>query len=277
MKQVTSLKAQASNLTDALSELGIKLTKAQSLEVIAKQYGVDNWDTMSGLLKRKPSASRPPVLADMPGYPDSVWVEQGPYSVLCNVERYDEEALAYLHDSTSLQAFLDEYPENYEEGLDSVAIYLQGDGEDYKFTFRELLGLKYQKLGGQGTWCLADGDTFLRINCGKAWTPDEEIREKSPQLTIPETVKSAKGCRVLQLTSHDGSKHDIFAVVPPNLDIQTIKKKVDAEVARLKQLDRDNQDNPDYQEYVRTDLTKFIASLGCQPVDTDMCSENWDV
>lgn len=277
MTQVTSLKAQATNLAKALSDMGIKLTKAQSLEVLAQQYGVKNWDTLSGMLKTKAAPTHQPTLADMPFFPDNVWVEQGSRVVLCDVIAYEEQGLSLLHDLPSLHKFLDEFKGLFIEGMDSLAIQLNGDGRDYEFTFNDLVGLTYQNLGGQGNWKLADGKTYLRFMCGSTWTPDAPSEEKDTPLTIPAMVKSAKGCRLLVVTSHDGDFYDIRAIVPPHLDIEVIKQKVEQELKRLKQLDKENEDNPDYAEYTDSDVKKFISSLGCEPVDPEMCSVNWDV
>lgn len=277
MNQAITLKAQAANLVAAMAEMGIKMSKSQGLEAIAKQYGVANWDTLNGMLKAKPEATRAPVLADMPGYPDCIVVERGPHRTFYRVESYDEEALALLHDEKALRAHLEKNLENYDEGLDTTAISVQGDGESLAFTFNQLLGMTYQKLGGMGTWWLNDNDTILSFICGDSWNPEEGGQVKPVQLpAIPQMAKSAKGVKVLQLPSHDGAQYDLFFVVPPHLDIEVITKKLGAEIERLKQQDRDNEDNPEYDEYDADDVKAFAKTLGIEPCEPNMGNDNWD-
>lgn len=160
MSQIVTLKAQAANLVESLAARGIKLTRAQGLELIAEQYGMKNWDTLSGMLKPKDSAASAPCSADLPA--------------------------------------------------------------------------------------------------------------------IPHTVKSVKGVKVLQLTSADGDFYDEFFLLPPHLDIEVIKCKVDEELVRLKQRDRDNEEDEAYQPYMDTDVIAFVTSLGLEHVEPEKARENWD-
>jgi hypothetical protein len=277
MTKIATLKAQASNLKSAMAEMGIALTQSQALEAIAKQYGVANWDTMSGLLKRE--SFRSPTLADMPGVPDSAWVEKGTRSTLCLVSDYDSEALALLHDVQALEAYFEKFSDQYEDGMDTCAIFLQGDGRNYEFTFADLQGLTYKKLGGQGNWLLASGDTYLRFNCGSVWSPEEQIQDDKVQLAVPTAVKSAKGCQLLVLTSHDGAQYDRHAIVPPHLNAEQISKRVAEELVRLKDLDRLKEETADYDGYTEVDVARFVSSLGCLWIGTNeqvIVSQTWD-
>ena len=275
MTQITTLKAQASNLVNALAARGIALTKSQGLEVIAQQYGISDWDTMNGMLKKKAPVAPAPTLADMPGYPDGVMVEQGPKRRHYTVAAYEEEALALLERESELLAWLDKY---HDDGLDSVAIELYGDGDNLEFTFRELQGMTYSIIAGQGTWELADGETYLNFLCGGSWSPPEGGTQiaKTP-LAIPEMVKSVKKVKLIRMTSSDGDKYDLFFLAPPHLDVEVIKRKLDAEVARLKKRDEDNAAQGDEDnQYTDSDIIAFAKSLGIEPVEPETCSENWD-
>lgn len=276
MNQIITLKAQAANLVAAMAEMGVKLTKSQGLEAIAKQYGVANWDTLNGMLKAKKTIPAP-RLADMPGYPDQVIVEQGPKSTYYSVGSYDEEGLALLHDLPALQAHFAKYAELYPEGMDALAIELYGDGHDLRFTFQQLVSLEYRILGGRGTWKLANEDTYLTFICGTTWTPPEGGVAEPVQLpAIPQTVKSVKGVKVLKMTSIESSTYDKFFLVPPHVDIEVVKKKLDEEVERLKTEDSDGLDNGNYLRYQGLDIADFAKGLGLEQVKPETCSENWD-
>ena len=277
MNQIITLKAQAANLVAAMAELGVTLTKSQGLEAIAKQYGVANWDTLNGMLKTKPEVTRDPVLADMPGYPDHVAVEEGSSRTFYRVEWYDEQGLALVHDEAALQAYFAKNPEAYVDGLDTVALDLQTDSENRDFTFADLLGLQYQKLGGIGSWKLANQDVYLSFLCGDSWNPEEGGQVKAPTLpAIPQTVKSVKGVKVLKLTSIEGSTYDKFFLVPPHIDIEVVKKKLDEEVERLKIEDGNGMDNGNYLRYQGLDIADFAKGLGLEQVKPETCSEHWD-
>lgn len=154
MNKIETLKAQAKNLKIAMASMGVQISHAQALEAIAQQYGVENWDTLAGLVKK----------------------------------------------------------------ADTVA------------------------------------------------------------LSIPEVVKSAKGCQLLILPSHDGARWDRHMIVPPHLDAEVISAKMACEILRLKAID-DVLDaaGEAYDGYTDADLAKFAGSLGClwvaKPV---VVSENWD-
>lgn len=280
MTKIATLKAQAQNLKAAMSSMGIALSLAQAQEAVAQQYGLGNWDTAVGVLKKPSVAPRAPRLADMEYVPSDIWVEgTGPRSMKCTVESYEWDALCFHHDEAAMRAFVEADPMMYEDGMDSIAIYLFGDGLDYKFTFNQLVGMEYVGLGG-GNWRMKDG-TYLRFCCDDLWNPEKDAALKSKEnveLVVPKTVKSIKGCQLVQLTSHDGSAYDHFVIVPPHLDAQKIADQLKEEIQRLKTLDRENQDNPAYEEYTDVTLEVFAASLGCLPVRNPVkVTENWDV
>jgi hypothetical protein len=277
MTQIVTLKAQAANLVESLAARGIKLTRAQGLELIAEQYGMKNWDTLSGMLKPTTSAAPAPRLADMPGYPDTVLVDKDGKRVYYNVAFYDEEGTALLHDTSALESFLMQYRDGYPEGMATTALELSGDGHNLYLSFQELVGLTYQVQDGLGCWKLPDGVTSLTFICGTPWTPKPAGMQEPVHLpAIPQTVKSVKGVKVLQLTSTDGDYYDKFFLVPVHLDISVIKRKVDEEVVRLKERDRVNEEAEAYQPYMDTDIIAFVTSLGLEHVEPEKASENWD-
>jgi hypothetical protein len=279
MTKIATLKAQAKNLKLAMAEMGITLTQSQALEAIAKQYGVANWDTMSGILKKKLTPLQEPRLADMPCIPSDIWVEGvGPRSSKCPVNSYAYAALALLHDEQALRAYVEANPDEYQEGMDSLAIHLFDDGLDHEFTFNELLGIRYADVG-MGNWILRDGQTYLRFCCDDLWRPEDSAPNASVDLAIPDRVKSVKGCQLLVLTSHDGAQYDRHAIVPPHLDAEEIAAKIAAELTRLKALDRLNEGELDYVEYTEGDVAKFVSALGCLWVsahDQVVVNQTWD-
>jgi hypothetical protein len=54
MSNIKALKAQATQMQQALARMGISVTRAQALEAIAAQYGQPNWDTLSALADTAP-------------------------------------------------------------------------------------------------------------------------------------------------------------------------------------------------------------------------------
>lgn len=97
-------------------------------------------------------------------------------------------------------------------------------------------------------------------------------------LAVPELVKSAKGCRLLLLTSGDGAKFDLHAIVPPHLDADDIAKQLTCELERLKLRDRELADaGEDGNEYTDSDIQAFLVKLGCEWVEEPVSpGENWD-
>lgn len=154
MDKIETLKAQAKNLKIAMASMGMQISHAQALEAIAQQYGLENWDTLAGLVR-------------------------------------------------------------------------------------------------------------------KADTVD---------LRIPEVAKSAKGCKLVTLTSHDGAQYDRQVIVPPHLDAEDISAKMAGEIKRLKAIDEVLEAaGGHYDGYTEADLAKFAGVLGClwvaKPV---VASETWD-
>lgn len=97
-------------------------------------------------------------------------------------------------------------------------------------------------------------------------------------LSIPEVAKSAKGCELLVLTSHDGAQYDRHVIVPPHLDAEDVSAKMASEIKRLKAIDEVLEAAGGlYDGYTEADLAKFAGILGClwvaKPV---VASETWD-
>jgi hypothetical protein len=278
MTKIATLKAQAKNLKSAMAEMGMTLTQAQALETIAKQYGIDNWDTLSGMMKKEPAPAPEPRLADMPLPPTDIWVEGlGPRSSKCTVDLYAFEALQLLHDEKALRAYVEANPDEYCDGMDSTAIYLFDDGRDHDFTFNQLLGIRYVGLG-EGKWLLRDAETHLRFCCDDLWRPEDVLKKSvTPELMVPELVKSARGCQLIILSSSDGVAYDHHVIVPSHLKAEPISRQIAEEILRLKAIDRENNGVPGYDEYTDADLAKFVTSLGCLwVVEPVMVRENWD-
>lgn len=65
MRDFRDAKIMAQSLRAALADIGLKITVSQSLELIAKAFGVADWNTLSAAIKAKPS----PVPIDTPSAP----------------------------------------------------------------------------------------------------------------------------------------------------------------------------------------------------------------
>lgn len=262
--QIETLKAQAKNLAQAMAGMGVELSHAQALEAIAQQYGLPNWDTLSGILTAPASA---PHLADMPGEPRVVWVEFGPRSERFVVANCRMDLLPALHDEAAVQALMAAHPEWFPDGLDTAVFEFSNGSLADDLLVRELTGIRYAEVG-MGNWELADGQTHLRFEHGDVWQP-----EATPPLAIPQMAKSAKGCQLIVLPSCERG-YERHVLVPPRLDAKVIAAKFDAELVRLKDLDRDNPDGP---EYTDADLAAFAAKLGCEWVfERVKTQETWD-
>jgi hypothetical protein len=260
-----TLKAQAKNLAQAMAGMGMTLSHAQALEAIAQQYGLPNWDTLSGVLTHP--APRTPRLADMPGEPAAVWVEFGPRSERLAVESCRMDLLPVLHDEQALQALMAARPELFPEGRETLVFEFSNGTHTDDLSVEELAGIRYAEVG-MGNWQLADGQTCLRFEYDQVWQP-----EATPALAIPQMAKSAKGCQLIVLPSCDRG-YERYVLVPPRLDAKAIAARLDAELVRLKEQDRALPDGP---EYTDTDLAAFVATLGCEWVDDLVkTSETWD-
>lgn len=268
--QIVTLKAQAKNLAQAMANIGVELSHAQALEAIAQQYGLPNWDTLSGILSRPAAFASAPSIAQLPEAPFNVWVEQGIRSVHYEINECIFAALRLAENPTALEAYITAHPESFEEGLQTVVLGLDGDEGRLNFTAADLSGIRYAQVG-MGNWRLAGTDTYLRFCYGDVWVPAES--STVPSLAIPQMAKSAKGCQLVVLPSvTDGYERQVL--VPPRLDAKVIAAKLDAELRRLKDQDRANPDGPEYQE---EDLAAFVTTLGCEWVNERVVtSENWD-
>lgn len=96
-------------------------------------------------------------------------------------------------------------------------------------------------------------------------------------LCLSNTGRSMKGVKILQLTSTDGSDYDKFFLVPPHLELKSVKALFDAEITRLRERDRIYMEagKEDY-EYKDTDIIAFGESLGLTYVQSETGSQNWD-
>jgi hypothetical protein len=78
MRDFRDAKAMAHTLRAALAATGLKITVSQSLELIAKAFGVADWNTLSAAISADPGALRqspsvaPPSTADSPSAPERV-------------------------------------------------------------------------------------------------------------------------------------------------------------------------------------------------------------
>jgi ABC-type spermidine/putrescine transport system permease subunit II len=96
-------------------------------------------------------------------------------------------------------------------------------------------------------------------------------------LTVPEVVKSAKGCKLLLLTSGDGAQYDRHAIVPAHLDADAIAAALTEEIIRLKKQDDALVEAGHDCGYTDADLKAFLEQRGCEWVDGPVSpSENWD-
>lgn len=273
MTQIETLKAQAKNLKHAMTGMGISISLAQALEAIAQQYGMDNWDTLAGIVNKTDADAVTPA---GPGYLPSV-----PYQVdmkgcsglyiKCTVEHFDRDVLAFVYDEPALRHYLRNNSTKYPWGLATVAIKLVSpEGRVFEFRAAELLNMKW----GNGDWYLTGGLVALRFHC-------HEDKPAAPapktELVIPQMVKSAKGCQLVILASGDGAQYDRHVIVPPHLDAEVISLKIRDEIRRLKQIDAEHEEDDNYDGYTDADLARYVGSIGCLWVEKPfVCGENWD-
>lgn len=271
MSKIESLKAQAENLKQALSDIGVAVTKGAALELIAKQYGFENWDTLCGMLNQPPKPLRGVRLSDLPFPPAKAWVTQDSQANSYSVEAYQEEGLALVYDEGKLRDFVSAYSEVFKEGLDSEAIYLFGDGHDVVLSFREMLNVRAERIGTKTNWHLADGKRVISFDL----EPEDLVDYESFQLTVPKVTRSIKGSELIALRSHDGSFYDHFALVPPHLNVDTLRTKISEGLTALKSSDTANPD-PE-EEYMEEDVRKLVEALGCLWVASPHeIGQNWD-
>lgn len=277
MTKMAALKAQAKNLHAALVAQGVDYSLSQAQEAVAQQYGIANWDTLCGLVTQKAPKPRTPVLADLPGIPDTVQLEQGLWTKSYQVASYDWELIELLHKPKELQEFLDNYPELYEDGLDTTAILLEGDGQDIALTARQLMDGRYESLGGRSYWFIPDIDGYLSFGYETPWVAPPA--EPAPfELTVPSVVKSIKGTRIIAMRSHEGADYDHFALVPPHLKAEQVAQAIRAEVQRLHAADQALMDGQEDREYTVEDVRKFVELQGCLWVEELVeMGTNWDM
>ena len=106
----------------------------------------------------------------------------------------------------------------------------------------------------------------------------ETAAGNSLTLTVPAIVKSAKGCQMLLVTSHDGAAYDRQVIVPPHLDTEVIAAKLATEIVRLKAIDEAHEESGlPYDSYTEEDLSLFVRALGCIWVmSPKVVRETWD-
>jgi hypothetical protein len=177
--------------------------------------------------------------------------------------------MPFLGDEKALTEFLAKYPGTYENGLDSDAIYLFGNGHDISFTFRELLGIKPELVDDKTYWSLADGERVLTFD-------EEPVVADAFELTIPKVTRSIKGTELIALRSSDGSYYDHFAMVPPHLDVEKLRTKVSDGLTELKS--RDTASGDSEAEYTEKDVKALVERLGCLWIATPFeVGQSWDV
>jgi hypothetical protein len=236
---------------------------------VARQYGYPNWDTLCAAVLAYEKVEHEPTLANLQYRPMHAWVTQDGGVKSYVIDTFEEEGLALLNNEKALTEFLAQYPSVYEDGLDSVALCLMGDGRDVSFTFRELLGIKPELVDDKTYWSLADGKRVLSF--------DEE--PKAPEqfeLTIPKVTRSIKGTELIALRSNDGSYYDHFAMVPPQLDVEKLRAKVSDGLTELKSRDAASGDSE--AEYTENDVKALVERLGCLWIATPFeVGQSWDV
>jgi len=273
MNNIKALKTQAKHLHAGLVAKGISMDLGNAQDLVAQQYGFDDWNTLCGTLKCKPQM---PTLAELDQFPASVIVStkegETELDIEYHVELCDLEGLAHVHDESSLSAYLALFPTVYPDGLQSLALALDGNNWTQVYTFEDLLGIKY--LPAENVWQLADGKTKLSFTVTNRWSP----KVQGPCLQVPEILKTAKGIELIALRSEDGSFYDHFVLVPQHLDTEAIGDKIKGEILRLKELDAQNRYNQDSldKNYSLVDIKKFVESNGCTWADPSEIGENWD-
>jgi hypothetical protein len=268
MSLIKSLKAQAENLMTGLAEEGITVTKGKSLDLVARQYGFANWDTLCAAVLAFEKSKQEPTLADLQFRPMHAWVTQDGVEKSYVIHGFEEEGMPFLGNEEALTEFLAKYPGVYENGLDSDAIYLFGDGHDVSFTFRELLGIKPELVDDKTYWSLTDGKRVLTFD-------EEPVVADTFELSIPKVTRSIKGTELIALRSNDGSYYDHFAMVPPHLDVEKMRTKVSAGLTKLKARDAASEDSE--TEYTEKDVQALIERLGCLWVaNPHELGQSWD-
>jgi hypothetical protein len=270
MTQIETLKAQANNLKHAMARMGTPISLAQALEAIAQQYGLENWDTLAGIVNASEKSKRPTELVDQLDGLQCIEVKgcSGLRS-FCSVIYLDKEAFAYLHDNRRLQQYLSENPKKYPADRKAIALRVRSIDRDFEFSFAELVGIHCE----DEYWYLASGLMALRFHCDQATEPATRS-----DLAIPQMVKSAKGCQLIILPSCDGANYDRHVIVPPHLNAEAISVKIRDEICRLKQIDAEHEEDDNFDGgYTDADLARYVGSIGCLWVGKGLvCGENWD-
>lgn len=271
MTQIETLKAQANNLKHAMAKMGSPISLAQALEAIAQQYGIENWDTLSGIVNARQESKRATKLADHLTGLHYVEVKGCSGTTrFCKVIYLDTDALAYVQNERQLQQFLSENPRKYPIGMQTIAVRLRDDAQDFEFSFADLVGLHLDNE----YWYLASGMVALRFHRDAA--PSEAMTKVD--LVVPQMVKSAKGCELIILASCDGATYDRHVIVPPHLNAEVISLKIRDEIRRLKRIDAEHEEDENYGDgYTEADLARYVGSIGCLWVlKPQVCGENWD-
>lgn len=278
-KHSLALTVQAKNLHRALRAQGIKKPLAFSQELIAAQYGAANWDTLCGMAKAEDALGQKPLLlVDLPGAPDEVHViRPGQSAKSFKAVAWDSEIIELVHTPDFLREWLEANSDAYPEGFYTEVIGLQGDGEDLSITVFDLQDGKHVRdSSNKDFWYLPMKNWYLSF-----WfmANDQWRRpEAPPKIFVPEVVKSADGVQLLALRSHDGSEWDHYVLIPAHIRVEDIRGRITEELDRLQELDRANENNPEYLEYSIGDIERFVRTLGCAFVHTpEELGRNWDV
>jgi hypothetical protein len=272
--QSKALKEQAKNLHAALKARGDSKPLSYAQELIAAQYGQPNWDTLMGVLY---SQAHPQLrLKDLPEnlIPDELFVERGTLQDTLNVVGWEEDLIRRADSLEELTRFLEDNSELFPQGLQTQAICLEGDGFDLEITAEELAAGCHKHLGGKDYWFLPKKEWYLQFVYASTdgWTN----KSQAPALAVPQVVRSLKGVRMLTLRSSYGPLWSLHVLVPAHLRVETIGERISQELKRLKELDREHEDGPGYQEYTEEDIRRFVSTLGCAVIDSEASFGPWD-
>jgi hypothetical protein len=269
MTQIETLKAQALNLKHAMDKMGVAISLAQALEAIAGQYGMENWDTLAGVVNGQPLAPQ----AQLAGLLSKLSMVElkgcSGTKKFCTILYLDQEALTYAPNETQLQQHVAGNPKKYPAGMANIALRVRDSNGDYQFSLAEVAGMTCDT----DYWYLASGLVALRFH-----SEVEPVQSATRvDLVVPQMAKSAKGCQLLILPSHDGAEYDRHVIVPPHLKADVISVKLAEEIRRLKEIDRVNEENDKYDGYTDEDIARYVRSIGCLWVGKPaVVAENWD-
>lgn len=285
MAKLSALKAQARSLLTSLQSQGLEFNLGKAQDIVARMYGMENWNALTATLDKSSRAPGVVTLADLKYMPNEVALESGSnrFRQLYNVAYWDFEVMELLHQPQELQAFLDEHPRMYADGMDTYVVQLQGDGHDVALTIKQLQDGEFVRLKdaqGQGTrgyWKVPTPAGELLLDpCESGWGQPKPEKATDPFPPVPQVVKTLKGSHLIALRSHDGSDGDHFVMVPAHIPAELVRERLNKHLDELKARDRELEDES--LEYTDSDIEKFVRALGCEWVAKPIeLGQNWDV